>query len=202
MTRICAIDTETTSLRYDRRAWEVGIITRDPSGTEYEYHAFVDARDLELGNADLQSLNIGRYYQRHPDALLAANPDNCIPDVARCKPESQVMREVEAITRGAHLVGAVISFDAEVLGNRMRANGICPSWHYHLIDCEALAVGYLTYREMRSVASTPRNFAPPWKSDDLSSALGVTVSDEDRHTALGDAKWAMRVYDAVMGNTP
>ena len=40
----------------------------------------------------------------------------------------------------------------------------------------------------------------PWKSDDLSAALGVTVSDEDRHTALGDAKWAMRIYDAVTGN--
>ena len=51
------------------------------------------------------------------------------------------MRPVERITRGAHLVGAVPTFDAEVLGARMRANGICPSWHYHLIDVEALAVG-------------------------------------------------------------
>jgi hypothetical protein len=40
----------------------------------------------------------------------------------------------------------------------------------------------------------------PWNSDDLSAALGVTVSDEDRHTALGDAKWAMRIYNAVMEN--
>ena len=40
---------------------------------------------------------------------------------------------------------------------------------------------------------------PPWKSDDLSAALGITVSEDERHTALGDARWAMRIYDAVMG---
>ena len=59
-------------------------------------------------------------------------------------------------------------------------------WHYHLVDVEALAAGKL-------------GIAPPWKSDELSAALGVTITEDDRHTALGDAKWAMRIYDAVMG---
>ena len=40
----------------------------------------------------------------------------------------------------------------------------------------------------------------PWKSDDLSAALGIKVSDEDRHTALGDARWARAIYDAVTGH--
>jgi hypothetical protein len=39
----------------------------------------------------------------------------------------------------------------------------------------------------------------PWKSDDLSAQLGVTVSEEDRHTALGDARWSLAIFDAVMG---
>jgi len=30
-------------------------------------------------------------------------------------------------------------------------------------------------------------------------ALGVKISEEDRHTALGDAKFARAIYDAVMG---
>ena len=91
----------------------------------------------------------------------------------------------------------------------MRANGICPSWHYHLIDTEALAVGYLHGINSHGHSSVTcaencidDNMLPglPWKSDDLSAALGITVSEEDRHTALGDAKWARAIYDAVTGH--
>ena len=40
----------------------------------------------------------------------------------------------------------------------------------------------------------------PWRSDDLSAALGVeAVSPEERHTAMGDALWAKRIYDRVVG---
>jgi len=100
---------------------------------------------------------------------------------------------VEARTRGAHLVGAVPNFDAEVLGSRMRANGICPSWHYHLQDFETLIAGYLRGQG---------EMVPPlpWRSDDLSRLIGVEPpGPEERHSALGDAKWALRAYDAVMG---
>jgi len=118
------------------------------------------------------------------------------------KEEVDALRHVEAVTRGAHLVGAVPNFDADVLSARMRANGICPSWHYHLVDVEALAAGYLAHlsRTLRvKVGDIEITGRPPWKSDDLSAALGIKVSDEDRHTALGDAKWARAIYDAVMG---
>lgn len=229
--RIVAIDTETTSLRADRRAWEIGIIAREPVVVKHpdgpdtyetadrEHHWFIDAEDLDLGNADLMSLKIGRFYDRHP--AFAPAPVLGIPkrgvtvQNAYVHREAHALREVEAITRGAHLVGAVVSFDAEVLGNRMREHGICPSWHYHLCCVENLAVGYLSAHaqmlERRDAGEIPgperapalrEVITPPWKSDDLSAALGVKVSDEDRHTALGDAKWAMRVYDAVMGGRP
>lgn len=194
MTKICFIDTETTSLRPDRRAWEIGIIAREPGKPDAEHHWLVDAHDLDLGNADPFSLQIGRFYERHPQYWLGREPDLC-PD------EWEVLQAVEAVTRGAHLAGAVVSFDAEVLGARMREHGICPSWHYHLIDVEALAVGYLSRKALTIGATDELSrelLAPPWKSDDLSRALGVTVSDEDRHTALGDARWARAIYDAVM----
>lgn len=32
MTPICAVDTETTSLRPDRRAWDIALIRRDDEG--------------------------------------------------------------------------------------------------------------------------------------------------------------------------
>jgi DNA polymerase III epsilon subunit-like protein len=195
MTRLCFIDTETTSLRPDRRAWEVGLIVRDPGKPDAEHHWFVDVRDLDLGNADVMSLKIGRFYERHPQV---ASEHLSSPAVRR---EDDALRTIERLTRGAHLVGAVPNFDADVLGTRMRANGICPSWHYHLIDVEALAVGCLT-TELRlgNTEIKPGVLELPWKSDDLSAMLGIRVSGEDRHTALGDAKWAMRIYDTVMGN--
>jgi len=199
MTRLCFIDTETTSLRPDRRAWEIGLIAREPGRDDVEHHWFIDERELDLGNADVMSLKIGRFYERHPHYRLDRKSTG-----TDTESEYDALRLVEAITRGAHLVGAVVSFDADVLGQRMRANGICPSWHYHLIDCEALAAGYIAHRgktlrvKVDDVEITGR---PPWKSDDLSAALGlIKVSDEDRHTALGDAKWARAIYDAVMGD--
>jgi len=214
MTRIVFINTETTSLRPDRRAWEIGLIAREPGNADVEHHWFIDAYDLDLGNADVMSLKIGRFYERHPQYQLDHEAD-----YFETEAEGDVLRTVEAITRGAHLVGAVVSFDADVLGQRMRARGICPSWHYHLIDVEALAVGWLNGRRSRQneiVDGYPlendgkeapglvRWNSPgswdvplPWKSDDLSALLGIKVSDEDR-----DAKWAMRIFDAVMGGQP
>jgi hypothetical protein len=191
MTTICYVDTETTSLRHDRRAWEIAVIVRAPGKPDVEHSWFVDSGDLDLGSADLMSLKIGRFYERHPDLLFQSNPHGCIPDVTRCRSEREVMGHVERITRGAHLVGAVPNFDADVLGARMRAHGICPSWHYHLCDVENLAVGYL--------AGRGEVIAPPWKSDDLAAALGLSVSEDERHTALGDARFARAIYDAVMG---
>lgn len=194
------VDTETTSLRYDRRAWEIAVILRREGYPDTEHTWLIDAGDLDLGNADLMSLKIGRFYGRHPQA--SGHWIGSVPGVAR---ESAALAEFEEITRGAHLIGAVPSFDAEVLSARMRAHGICPSWHYHLCCVENLAVGALAASSAfgkspsgSQAEKIRRLITPPWKSDDLSAALGVTVSEEDRHTALGDARWAMRVYDAVM----
>lgn len=204
MTKLCFLDTETTSLRPDRRAWEVGLITRSPDGTrDDEHHWFVRAEDLDLGNADQMALKVGRFYERHPQIL----PGNW--QTSLVSGEIEVLRQVEKMTRGAHVVGAVPNFDTEVLASRMRANGICPSWHYHLIDVEALAVGYCAKAAQVLAQSEPgtapefrRILHAPWKSDDLSAALGITVSEEDRHTALGDARWARAIYDAVMVVAP
>jgi DNA polymerase III epsilon subunit-like protein len=196
MNTLCFIDTETTSLRHDRRAWEIGIIARDENGTETEHHWLVDDDDLDLGNADPKSLAIGRFYERHPFGIAERTENTAFATV-----EYTVMFEVERITRGAHLVGAVVSFDADVLGQRMRAHGVCPSWHYHLIDVEALAVGATVHAAARD--GFGRELAGsitalPWKSEALSRALGVEPDEFDRHTALGDARWAMAIYDAVM----
>lgn len=200
MSTICFLDTETTSLRHDRRAWEIGIIARADGKKDVEHHWFIDADYLDLGNADVMSLKIGRFYERHPQART-----DKVFSYTDVQDEADALHQIEVVTRGAHLVGAVVSFDADVLGQRMRAHGICPSWHYHLVDTEALAIGWLQRKAVgigyrAELAAELRELAqPPWKSDDLSAALGITVSEDERHTALGDARWARAIYDAVMG---
>lgn len=176
--RLVFIDTETTSLRHDRRAWEIALIVRDPDvGRDVENTFLIDSADLDLGNADLMSLKIGKFYERHPYATGDLT--------TTIWSEYRALVEVERLTRGAVLVGAVPNFDAEVLGNCMREHGICPSWHYHLIDVETLAAGAL-------------KLPPPWNFDKVLSRYGLTYDEADRHTALGDTRMVRDLYDAIM----
>lgn len=185
MSRVVFIDTETTSLRPDRRAWDIGLIVREPGQPDSEHQWFIDVYDLELDNADPFALKIGRFYERHPQMIDPRGSGVY---------EAAVLQQVERETRGAHLIGAVPNFDAEVLASRMRAHGIAPSWHYHLIDVEALAVGYL------AGVTTLDMTRLPWESDWLTTQLGLApVPEAERHTALGDARWARSIYDAVTG---
>ena len=203
MTPIVFIDTETTSLRPDRKAWEVAMIRRadhDDAGDETSFFIHID--DIDLPNADPFALNVGRFWQRHPQAVTDARVGYGVHDFEDTSMWSTLRGEVldagtaaqvvRLWTHGAHLVGAVPNFDAEVLAALLRDNWLTPTWHYHLIDVENLAVGWL--------AGRGETVLPPWKSDDLSRMVGVdAATDEERHTALGDARWAMRIYDKVMG---
>lgn len=182
MTTLCFLDTETTSLRHDRRIWEIGLIVRIDGQADEEHSWFIDVDELDLGNADLMSLKVGRFYERHPhivdptgNALTRSTTD-----------EWTTLQDVERLTRGATIVGAVPNFDTEVLGGRMRECGICPSWHYHLVDVETLAAGAL-------------KMPPPWDFDKVLAAYGLTYDETDRHTALGDARMARDLFDAVFG---
>lgn len=184
------IDTETTSLRPDRLVWEVAMIRRDfdPIG-QSETHLFVDS--LDLSNADAMSLRIGGYYDRHPD-LGWPRPDGAGDDM-----EAEIARIVEKVTRGAHLVAANPYFDAECLANMLRRHGYLPAWHYHLVNVSDMALGWLNAKAEVDGAARP---VPPYKSDALAVACGVEPpTEEERHTAMGDARWVMRWYDAMTG---
>lgn len=192
---LCFIDTETTGVHPDRKVWEVAMIRRD-GDREQIADFFVD---VDLSQADLFGLNIGQFYDRHPAGRWFSNQGGPteLPkgsNSGRHLDRETAARIVARFTHGAHLVGAVPNFDTETLAPLLREQGYLPAWHYHLIDVEALAVGYLAGRFSRRPADSL-----PWKSDEISTMCGVEpATDEERHTALGDARWAMRLYDAIV----
>lgn len=187
MPTIAFIDCETTSLRHDRRAWEIAVILRrDGQASDEERSWFVALEDLDLGNADPASLRFGRFYDRHPQMNLhIAGHGN------EAAGEADVLAKVEQLTRGAILMGSNPSFDADMLAARMRAHGICPSWNYHLEDVPTLALGWL-YGAGKPIPEQR-------KSDAISLAVGVDPKVYGRHTALGDCRWIRDLFDAVTG---
>lgn len=182
------IDTETTSLRPDRRVWEVALIYYRPTTHAAPRYvqtrtmgAFIAVADLDLGNADSKGLAIGGFYDRHPEMNGGGAPAG----------EREVLTRVEFLTRGAVLLGSNPAFDIDVLGARMRANGIAPSWHYHPEDVPTLALGWLYGRGLAE--------GVPRKSDAISLACGIDPAKYARHTAFGDCEWMRDLYARVCG---
>jgi hypothetical protein len=208
-TPIVFLDTETTGLHAGREAWDIAIIRRT-GDTQTTWQFFVD---VDLSHAEPMGLKIGGFYQRHPYGRYLAGrlPHPFADDFRRDRGEAggTLVTSVEAaalvarLTHGAHIVGAVPSFDTDTLAGLLRRHGLTPAWHYHLIDVEAMAVGYLHVRApLAGVDKSLLPLTPPWKSDDLSRACGVEPpADHERHTALGDATWAMRLYDTITEGT-
>lgn len=193
---VAFLDTETLGLDPDHNpVWEVGLIL--PDGAECLWHVQVTAREKALAHPI--ALEIGRFEERYG---RDAHP------ITRAELAYHLC---DRIPKGTHLAGAVISFDEERLRRLMWAEGLSPRWHYHLIDVEALAAGWLigTFSAIQEVGKNPdadgptqdeaMRALPPWDSNALSLALGVDPEDFDRHTALGDARWAKAIYERVMG---
>lgn len=196
MSDVVFIDTETLGLDPDHHpVWEVGMIV---GRTEFLWHVHVTEREKSLAHPI--ALDIGRFDERYgQDAEV----------ITRRELAQNLWHH---IPKGAHLAGAVVSFDEERLRRLMWAEGLSPRWHYHLIDVETLAAASLitTFATIQEVGKNPDADGPtqaeamlaypPWKSDDLSRAIGVDPEDFDRHTALGDARWAKAIYERVMGS--
>lgn len=222
--RIVFVDTEFTNLSFEEReVWEIAGIVRDPGepDREYEWQIRPNLRD-----ADSNSLRIGGYYRRcmlvnshvgsamvvaHPDLtkeVLEGNDYNELSDLLETH-ASAVAGEVARMIDGAHLVGAVPNADELALHGFLRQYGQARTNHYHLIDVEGMAVGFINglLRASDTVIDgmglsreTLCGMVDklPWKSDDLCRAVGVTPpKPEDRHRALVDARWARDLYDAI-----
>lgn len=180
------------------------MILRRPGYNDREMSFFVD---IDLSGADLFGLNVGKFWERHPlgreitQGVMASKPTS----------RADAAKHIARWTHQAHIIGAVPNFDTETLAPLLREHGLVPSWNYHLIDVENLAAGWLNAyaarlensertieraTELRAIAT------PPWDSEELSRAVGIEPGEFARHEALGDAKWARAIFDAVTGGTP
>jgi len=174
------LDTETTGLDHDDEVWEIAAIRRE-RGLETPFHTFV-MHDTSRAAALPESFRLDHATRFDPAAAVTTRT---------------AIGQINHLARGgAHIVGAVPDFDVRHLARMRRTNGMNgpAPWHYHLIDVENLAVGWLAGRGW--------TLTPPWHSGDLSRAVGVEPTDYARHTAMGDVRWAMAIYDAVMYGGP
>lgn len=173
------IDTETDGLGPHRKAWEVALIRRD-GNTRSEMRMFVG---IDIRDSDPTGLAIGRFWERHPAGRrMAGLPP--VPGAECVLSQHDAAREVMRRTVGATLVGAIPSFDAEVLARLLRSLGYLPAWHHRLLCIESIVAGHLG----RPVGGLRA----------CAEAVGVDVPDGAEHTALGDARTVAAIWDVVM----
>ncbi|WP_064075888.1 3'-5' exonuclease [Prescottella equi] len=207
MIPIVFVDTETTSLHPEtRRPWEIALIRRDDHG---EREFLFQIEDPDLSAADPFSLKIGKFYERHETDSMASDVRHPYDGVQRkTDTEACVALQVEEITAGAHLVAVNVAFDADVLDRMLRRARRMPRWDYHLLDMPAMAIGYLAGLaahghsnpacSMSDIPCVDDPVALPYRSYELSERCGVDRPAEDeQHTALGDARWVARWWDAI-----
>lgn len=183
MSDIVFMDTETLGVHIDAPIWEFAAVRRnfhEGTTTEHELHIQIHhyAKPWLTGDDPLPEQFQADYRARFKagEAYGKSGAAEVIASFLAGRP---------------HIVGAVPNFDTERISHQLlRPAHIPDPWHYHLIDVENLVVGFLAGRSML--------MQPPWKSDDLSRAVGVDPEKFDRHTAMGDVRWAMAQYDAVM----
>ena len=173
---IVFLDTETLGLGINDPIWEIAAIRRESDGAENRYHFHVsDAEGRRLTPPDGFPDRFRADFNARYGQVLPLPPRTLRPllrNLFRDRP---------------HVVGAVPNFDTERIAHQFGVDG----WHYHLIDVENLAVGFILGR-FRS--ATPL----PWDSDHLSRMVGVEPPTDGRHTAMGDAMWARDIYDLVV----
>lgn len=195
-TKLVFTDCETTGLDVRRHdAWEIAWITFNA----LENRWVEEVRRLwppALQDAEPMALSVNQFYER-------TRPVGEGEQVAWDDPR-YVAEELSYAFAGKHIVGACPWFDAAFYEKLLRAHGYQLAWHYHLIDVEALALGYLAATsgavELGGHRQPNLELPLPWKSDWLAKRLGLERPHQNhRHTALGDALEVKDTFEHIMG---
>ena len=185
MSALVFMDTETTGLDLADDIWEFAAIRREPDGSEEELHLLIDHDKRKCAQL--------------PESFRANHAARWDGTIAVTRADAAV--QIQHILRDrAHVVGAVPNFDTERIARLLTRRHLAAPWHYHLIDVENLAVGYLAGLRAAGGGENGHDAdlpSLPWTSDDLSRAVGVEPPTTERHTAIGDVRWAMAIYDRI-----
>lgn len=197
---ICFLDCETAGLEPGPDViWEFAGVRREPDGGEFELHLFI-AHNLD------KAASLPAPFRRDHDTRFGLSSCITREDAAR-----QIKEFLDyAGTGKPHVVGAVPSFDTERVTLLLAAFGLKPGHHYHLQDAENWAGGYLAARAVYdpSLTADQRDLMaslthPPYDSGALSRAVGVEPPGAGvRHTAMGDVRWCIALWDAIHSGKP
>jgi hypothetical protein len=180
---ICIVDTECTGVGPDDEIWEFAARRRNDNGTSQDLHLFIAHNEDKAQQLPVQFYS--DWLTRWP-----GNPGSVKPK-GEAVSKRVAAEAIQRFTLGATLVGVCTGFDIEKLAVMMRRNGFEPKWHYFPTCVTNLAVGYLAAKGI--------HMSPPWRSDDISRAIGVEPNNYPRHTAMGDVLWTEAQWDVVMG---
>jgi len=171
------VDTETTSLREPhlpggRRTWEVALIRVPGDGTPARA-AWLQIIDVDLADADPESLRVGRFHERwgkettgdvvygelegqteafrHFDEKAGEEQQGQVTWPLRTKrvtlqrvPEAHAAKVIEEFTRdGAILAGSNPAFDAANFADILRRYQLPATWYYKPRDVTGIIAGRL-----------------------------------------------------------
>ncbi|MFE0800126.1 hypothetical protein [Streptomyces sp. NPDC058812] len=201
MTNIAFVDTETTHLNAEiGEAWEVAVILREDGKGDTE---LLWQFRPDVAKADPESLRIGGYPRRFivPEGMDAAfiDPEGTV----RVADREWAINEIWTALSGAVLVGSNPGFDDRFLRKLLGPGSA--QWHYRPVDIATLVAGARFGMAKVLCAALPlvgSKDVPtfPFSSREMSRFVGVEPPGDDvAHTALGDARWARDVFDAVTG---
>ncbi len=196
--KVVFTDCETTGLDVFRHdAWEISWIVWDTNSSKYaddDMNRWVEATRTiwppSLQDAEPMALSVNQFYQRTRPIMEGDRP---VFDDPR-----YVAEEMAYVFAGKHVIGACPWFDDRFYQKFLMQHGYQIAWHYHLLDVEAAALGY-----MAGLQENRGNYMElpfPWKSDWLAEQLGMTRPEEkDRHTSLGDTREVKQVFERIFG---
>lgn len=184
--QIVFTDCETTGLDiFNHEVWEMAFILWD--GENWEETVF-KVWPSNLTAADPMALSINGFYTR-PELRSGESDWDAVGNVVDWMAYNLA---------GKHLIGACPWFDDRFYQKFMLTYNHVPTWHYHLIDVEALAIGFLAGRLFEKDGET-LELPLPWKSNWIAEQLGMYRVPGGRHTALGDAREVKQVFELITG---
>lgn len=194
---IAATDVETTGTDPTYHvAWEVAVIRRGLDGTETRRLWQIRPTSAELRFADDEALDISRFEERFavPDGADAAD---MTPTLTGGDPiplrYMDAARQMHDTLQGAVMVGSNPHFDASFLHHLFGVKN--DPWHYRPVCAVTLAAARLRAQGAM--------WEMPFSTTDIAAAIGVPRPGPDKqHTALGDAAWALALYDAATAYPP